>query len=91
MHVDPDKIQYPSQRILSENQPRLVYTTRVSGKLTKAEEYAKRRGGSVLAKTGKINGYDGFLWSCSGTTENGAHQWEYPQNLITKKFEWCPI
>src|SRR5438105_14865306 len=32
MHVDADKIQYPPQRILSENQPtRLVHTTRVSG------------------------------------------------------------
>ena len=73
MHVDPDKIQYPPQRILSENQPnRLVHTTQVSGKLTKVEEYAKRRGGNVLAKPGKINGYDVFLWTC----KNGAHQWE---------------
>src|SRR5438128_617352 len=52
MHVDPDKIQYPSLRILSASQSplrlenqhsRLVHTTRVSKKLTKAEEYAKRR------------------------------------------------
>ena len=51
-----DKIQYP-QRILLENRPkRLVYTTRVFEKLTKAEEYAERSGGVVLTKTGKING-----------------------------------
>ena len=38
MHVDSDKIQYPPQRILSENRPnQLVHTKRVSGKL-KAEE-----------------------------------------------------
>ena len=62
MNVNPEKFQYPPQRILLENQhSRLVHTTRVSRKLTKAEEYAKRRGGSVLAKTGKINGYDVFL------------------------------
>ena len=53
MHVDPDKIQYPPQRILSENRStRLVYTARGFEKSTKAEEYAKRRGGSVIAKTG---------------------------------------
>ena len=96
MHVDPEKIQYPPQRILSvsqsalrlENQhSRLVHTTQVSKKLTKAEEYAKGHGKSVLAKPGRINSYDVFLWSC----ENGAHQREYPLKLFTNKFEWCPI
>jgi len=56
MYVDPEKIQYPPQRILLENQhSRLVHIARVSEKLTKAEEYAKRRGGSVLAKTGTVD------------------------------------
>ena len=34
---------------------RIYIIIQVSGKLTRAEDYAKRRGGSVLAKTGKIN------------------------------------
>ena len=58
-----EKIQYPPQRILSASQSalhlenqhsRLVHTARVSEwyhkKLTKAEKYAKKRGGNVLAK-----------------------------------------
>ena len=56
---------------------RIYIIIQVSGKLTRAEDYAKRRGGSVLTKTGKINGYDVFLWSC----ENELHQWEAPYSV----------
>ena len=88
LYVNIDKLQYPPQSILEENtRSRSVNFVRIINKMAKAEEYAKKRNGKCLGKTGQINDFDVYLWSC----ENGKQQWEYPYPLIATKFEWCPL
>jgi len=88
MRVDLEKLQYPPQSILEENtRSGSVNFIRIINKMAKAVAYAEKRGGKCLGKTGQINNFDVYLWSC----ENGKHQWEYPYPLIATKFEWCPL
>ena len=88
MHIDLEKLQYLPQSILEENtRSRSVNFVHIINKVVKAEEYAKKRDEKCLGKTGQINDFNVYLWSC----ENGKHQWEYPYPLIATKFEWCPI
>ena len=83
MLVDLEKLQYPTQSILEENtRSKSVNFIRV---IIKA--YAERRGGVCLGKTGYINGFNVYLWTC----ENGPHQWYAPYKIQKQKFEWCPV
>ena len=88
MYVDLEKVQYPPQSILEENtRSRSINFVRIINKMAKAQQYARKRGEHCIMKTGQINDFNVYLWSC----ENGKHQWEYPYPLIAKKFEWCPL
>ena len=88
MHVDLENLQYPPQSILEENtRSRSVNFVRIINKMAKAVAYAEKRGGKCLGKTGQINDFDVYLWSC----ENGKHQWEAPYMVLKHKFEWCPV
>src|SRR6266487_4593063 len=71
MHIDLEKLQYLPQSILEENT--YSRSVHIINKVVKAEEYAKKRDGKSLGKTGQINDFNVYLWSC----ENGKHQWEY--------------
>jgi len=86
---EPDKIEYlPDNFMRKYHNSRFVHFTQIADNmLIKAQEYARKRGGQCLGKTGQIKDHDVFLWSC----ESGSHQWEYPLKYIVKKFEWCPL
>src|ERR1043166_1149424 len=61
---EPDKIEYPPDNFMQKyHNSRFVHFTQIADNmLVKAQEYAKKRGGQCLEKTGRINGHDVYLW-----------------------------
>jgi len=86
MQVFSEKIEYPPQSILEENaHSRSVNFVRAINKMTKAQQYARKRGGECLGKSGRINNLDVYLWTC----KNRLYQFEYPLEVLERKFKWC--
>ena len=50
--------------------------------LAEAQIYAEKRGGKVHIQTGPTT----FLFSC-----HKNHLWERPLEVITKRYDWCPL
>ena len=86
---NPEEVEYPPDEFIRKYHPsRSIHFIRISNnEFDSVQQYARKRSGSILARTGQINDQNVYLWSC----ENGKHQFEYPYPLIATKFEWCPI
>ncbi|CAG8743058.1 17670_t:CDS:2, partial [Rhizophagus irregularis] len=70
---ESDKIEYPPDEFMQKYHLTgfIHYVNASSSKSVQAVDYAMKRDGQCLRKTGQINGHDVYLWSC----KNGAHQW----------------
>src|SRR6185312_3131209 len=65
LYVNINTLQYPPQSVLEENtHSQSVNFVRIINKMAKAVAYAKKHGGKCLGKTGQINDFDVYLWSC---------------------------
>ena len=86
---NPEEVEYPPDNFIRKYHPSgsIHFICVSSSEFDRVQQYAKKRDGSILAKTGRINGQNVYLWSC----QNGKHQFEYPYPLIATKFEWCPL
>ena len=69
---EPNKIEYPPDEFMRKyHSTAFVYYVQVADdNLTEAHQYAEKRGGQCLGRTGRVNSHNVYLWSC----KNGAHQ-----------------